>query len=74
MRWIGNRAWREILGGVLVIAVGLVRRDSVFLGDLGILPVCFDAVGVFFVVLGLVRMMRAKSDSVVPPSATPPNG
>ena len=71
MKWIANRAWREILGGVLVIAVGLVRSDSVLLGDFGILPVCFDAVGVFFVGLGLVRMMRAKA---VPPSARAPNG
>lgn len=78
MRWIFRRPWRDLFGGLLVIAAGLVRGDSVFLGDFGIVPVLFDALGLFFVFLGLgyvslglVRVIRAKLATAVPPSPPP---
>ena len=50
----------RIFWGVVLIAVGLVRGKSVFLGDFGILELVFDAVGVLAIVNGLRRMNRAK--------------
>lgn len=65
---------RDIFWGVVLIAIGLVRGDSVFLGDFGVFAIVFDALGVFFIVRGLVRMSRAKQASASPPpaSASPP--
>ena len=59
-----------IFWGVVLIAIGLVRSDSVFLGDFGVFAIVFDALGVFCIVLGLVRMSRARQDAAPPP---PPN-
>lgn len=63
---------KDILWGVVIIAIGLVRGDSVFLGDFGVLAIIFDALGAFFIVRGLVRLRRAKQDAASPPSAPPP--
>jgi hypothetical protein len=52
---------------VVLIAIGLIRGDSVFLGDFSIIPIIFDGLGVFFIVRGLVRMIRAKQ---APPPPT----
>jgi len=46
----------------------LVRGQSVLLGDFGILAIVFDAVGVFAIISGLVRMNRARQSVVPPPS------
>lgn len=49
---------RNILWGVLIISIGLWRRDSVFFGDFGAFNVVFDGLGLFWIgkgVLGLVR-------------------
>ena len=62
----------EIVGGLLVIAAGLVRRASVFLGDFSIVAVVFDAIGAYFVVHGCVRLLRTRLGAAAPPSA-PPN-
>lgn len=58
---------RDILAGVVLIAIGLVRGDSVFRGDFTVLSIIFDALGTFFIVRGLVRMRRAKQDAGTPP-------
>lgn len=50
----------QIFWGIVLIAIGLIRGKSVFLGDFGILEVVFDGIGVFAVITGLVRMKRAK--------------
>lgn len=59
---------RDIVWGAVIIAIGLVRGDSVFRGDFTVLSIIFDALGTFFVVRGLVRMVRAKQDAATPPS------
>ena len=53
--------------GALIIAIGLLRGSSVFLGDFTVLSVLFDAVGVAAVIRGLYSIRR--SYSVKPPSA-----
>jgi len=61
---------RDIFWGVVLIAIGLVRGDSVFLGDFGVFAIIFDALGVFFIVRGLWRMKRGPAPT--PPPAPPP--
>ena len=51
---------KSIFWGVVIIAIGLVRGDSVFRGDFHILSIVFDALGVFFIVRGLLALYRAK--------------
>ena len=63
---------RDIVTGGVLIAIGLVRGDSVFLGDFGVFAIVFDALGAFFIIRGLIRMYRAKQASAAPPSGPPP--
>ena len=51
---------RSILAGVVIIAIGLIRGDSVFRGDFNILTIFFDALGVFFIVRGSIALYQAK--------------
>ena len=51
---------KSILVGAVIIAIGLVRGDSVFRGDFTALPIFFDALGVFWIIRGLVSIYRAK--------------
>jgi len=60
---------KDIFWGVVLIAIGLVFGGSVFLGDFSPLSIIFDGLGVFFIVRGVIRLVRAKRDSAAPPSA-----
>lgn len=51
---------KSIFWGAVIIAIGLVRGDSVFRGDFNAISIFFDALGVFFIIRGLVAMYRAK--------------
>jgi hypothetical protein len=48
----------NIFGGALIIAAGLVRGNSVFLGDFNIVSIAFDGVAVYFIIKGLFRLGR----------------
>ena len=50
----------QIFWGAVLIAIGLIRGKSVFLGDFGILEIAFDAVGLFAVINGVRRMKRTR--------------
>jgi hypothetical protein len=68
---------KSIFWGAVIIAIGLVRGDSVFRGDFSAIPIIFDALGVFFIIRGLVSIYRAKQQQPVmspgaPPPAAPP--
>ncbi len=65
---------RDFVWGVVIIAIGLVRGDSVFRGDFTVLSIIFDALGTFFIVRGLIRMRSAKQDAAGqgPPPPAPP--
>jgi hypothetical protein len=64
---------KSIFWGAVIIAIGLVRGDSVFRGDFSIVPIVFDALGVFFIIRGLVSIYRAKQqEASVPPAAAAP--
>jgi hypothetical protein len=63
---------KDILAGVVLIAIGLVFGGSVFLGDFSLPSIIFDGLGVFFIGRGLVRVYRAKREPAAPPVAPPP--
>lgn len=63
---------RDILWGAVIIAIGLLRGDSVFRGDFSVLAIIFDALGTFFIIRGLVRMYRARQDATGQSSSPPP--
>jgi hypothetical protein len=63
---------RSIFWGVVIIAIGLIRGDSVFRGDFGVLSILFDALGVFFIIRGLVALKGRGSVASAPPPAAPP--
>ena len=64
---------KSIFWGAVIIAIGLVRGDSVFRGDCSAIPIIFDALGVFFSIRGLVSIYRAKQqEQAMPPAAPPP--
>ena len=58
---------RSIFWGAVIIAIGLIRGDSVFRGDFSVFSVLFDALGVFFIVRGLVSLKRARAAASTPP-------
>lgn len=61
---------RSIFWGAVIIAIGLMRGDSVFRGDFSVLAVFFDALGAFFIIRGLLQLRRANAGP--PPAAHPP--
>jgi len=64
---------KSIFWGAVIIAIGLVRGDSVFRGDFSAIPIIFDALGVFFIIRGLVSIYRARQQQqAMPPAAPPP--
>ena len=66
---------KSIFWGAVIIAIGLIRGDSVFRGDFNILSIVFDALGVFFIIRGLVAIYRAKqveAATSAPPPPVPP--
>ena len=64
---------KNIFWGAVLIAIGLVRGDSVFRGDFGVIPIFFDALGVFFIIRGVVSIYRARQqEEAMPPVAPPP--
>ena len=54
---------RDIVAGAILIAIGLVVGPSIFLGDFSITSIVFDALGVLFIIRGLVGMNRARQAS-----------
>ena len=64
---------KSVFWGAVIIAIGLLRGDSVFRGDFGAVSIIFDALGVFFIIRGLVSIYRAKQqEQAMPPAAPPP--
>jgi len=57
---------KNIIWGVLIIAIGLINGHSVFTGKPEMLDYVFDGLGVFFIGLGIYRMVSQKGNN--PPS------
>ena len=65
---------KSIFWGAVIIAIGLVRGDSVFRGDFNVISIFFDALGVFFIIRGIIAMRQAKQQeaAVAPPPGSKP--
>jgi hypothetical protein len=65
---------KSIFWGAVIIAIGLVRGDSVFRGDFNIISIVFDSLGVFFIIRGVIAVYQARQQEAAappPPSRTP---
>jgi len=49
---------RDIIAGVVLIAIGLVFGGSVFMGDFGVTSIIFDGLGIFFIIKGLTKVLK----------------
>lgn len=63
---------KNIFWGAVIIAIGLVRGDSVFRGDLNMISIFFDALGLFFIIRGIIALYQAKQQEATVPPAAPP--
>jgi len=63
---------RSIFWGVVLIAIGLLWGDSVFLGVFNYRSILFDALGVFFILRGAWALKQAKAAAATPPTVPPP--
>lgn len=59
---------RDIVAGLVLIAIGLAFGGSVFMGDFSLTSIFFDGLGLFFIIKGAVALSRAKRDA----SSQPP--
>jgi len=51
---------RDIITGVVLIAIGLLMGGSVFLGDFSLLNLIFDGLGTFFIIKGLIGIYKSR--------------
>jgi hypothetical protein len=51
---------KSIIAGVVLIGIGLVMGDSIFLGDFGILSLFFDGLGFFWIGTGIYKLWRQR--------------
>ena len=57
---------RDIVSGVVLVAIGLVFGGSIFLGEFSLFSIIFDGLGIFFIVRGAMRMYRARQEAKPP--------
>jgi uncharacterized membrane protein len=50
----------DILTGAVLIGLGFVLGASVFMGDFSVFNIIFDGLGVFFIVKGLLKVVKSK--------------
>jgi len=64
---------KSIFWGAVIIAIGFAMHESVFRGDFTVRSIIFDAIGVFFIIRGMISIYRAKQqEQAMPPAAPPP--
>ena len=51
---------RNIIAGAVLIGLGFVLGDSIFLGNFGILSIFFDGLGLFWVGLGCYKLWQQR--------------
>jgi hypothetical protein len=59
----GGSQVRDIIAGVVLIAIGLFFGGSVFLGDFSLFNLIFDGLGTFFIIKGLIAVYKSKQAS-----------
>lgn len=50
----------DIITGAVLIGIGFAFGGSVFLGDFSAPSLIFDGLGVFFVVKGVIKLVKSK--------------
>jgi hypothetical protein len=56
---LGATMW-NILGGLLLIAIGILMQDSAFSGNFSAHQIVFDALGIFFIGFGMLQLWRRR--------------
>jgi len=51
---------KSIIAGVVLIGIGFVMGDSIFLGDFSILSLFFDGLGFFWIGKGILQLWRQR--------------
>jgi hypothetical protein len=54
---------QSIFWGIALIVIGLLSGNSLFLGDVGILSLFFDGLGLFWIGRGVYQLVQAKKDA-----------
>ena len=54
---------QNIFWGVLIIVIGLVSGNSLFLGEVGIVSVFFDGLGLFWIGKGVYGLMKDRQNA-----------
>ena len=57
---------RDIVAGIVLIAIGLVFGGSIFFGDFTLFNMLFDGLGIFFIIRGAIRLYRARQEAKPP--------
>ena len=56
----------NVLGGLLLIAIGILMQDSAFSGHVSAHQLVFDALGIFFIVFGMLQLWRRRRRANAP--------
>ena len=51
---------KSIIAGVILIGIGFAMGDSIFLGNFGILSLCFDGLCLFWIGKGIFNIWRQR--------------
>ena len=60
---------KDILAGVVLIAIGFVFGGSIFLGDYSVTSWIFDGLGIVFIVMGLIKLYKHRQQTTGGPTA-----
>jgi hypothetical protein len=55
---------RSVFLGAVIIAIGLIWHNSIFLGDFNVLSILTDMIGVCAIIWGLVSVAQTKQPEV----------
>ena len=51
---------RDIITGLVLIAIGFAFGGSIFLGDFSLFTIFFDGLGIVLIVKGVIKIMKDK--------------
>ena len=61
----------NVLGGLLLIAIGILMQDSAFSGNFSAHQIFFDALGLVFIVFGTLQLWRRRRGVNAPSDDAP---
>ncbi len=54
---------KDILAGIVLIAIGFVVGGSIFMGEFTVTSIFFDGLGIFWIVKGLLKVFRPNAQA-----------